>query len=133
MKYEELKKIIENNGFCIQDFDDAEEIKYQDLYIYVPDESGYWSTSQFIDPIASKVFATATFVYNKLDKITIYKDLVMDDNATDKIYFDDSNRNKVGHEKITVDFLNELCNTIKTNLQQTKIKLKMNKIEEDFE
>ena len=36
-------------------------------------------------------------------------------------------------KKITVDFLNDLCNTVKTNLQETKMNLKLNKIEEDFE
>lgn len=131
MNYEELKQIIERNGFCIEDFDE-EFSTHQDLYIYVPDESGYWSTSQFINPIASKAFAAATFEDSNLSEITIYKKFVLD-NSADKIYFDDSNGNEVGHEKITVDFLNELCNTIKTNLKEAKMKLKLNKIEEDFE
>lgn len=53
--------------------------------------------------------------------------------ATDKIYFEDKNEYVVVSSKITVDFLNDLCNTVKTNLQKTKMKLKLNKIEEDFE
>jgi len=57
--------------------------------------------------------------------------LVID--ATDKIYFEDKNEYVVVSSKITVDFLNKLCNTVKTNLQETKMNLKLNKIEEDFE
>ena len=81
--------------------------------------------------MSSKAFATATFNYSKLNKISIYKDLEID--ATDKIYFEDKNEYVVVSSKITVDFLNKLCNTVKTNLQETKMKLKLNKIEEDFE
>lgn len=128
MTYNKLKQIIERNGFCIEDFDDTEDC--QGLYIYVPDEGGYWSTSGFYYPLANKTFATATFNYGKLNKISIYKDLILDD---DKIYFDGRNRYEVMTKKITVDFLNKLCNTVKTNLQETKMNLKLNKIEEDFE
>ena len=130
MNYNELKQIIERNGFCIEEFDEDFSTQ-QDLYIYVPDESSYWSTSKYIHPLSSKAFVTATFNYSKLNKISIYKDLVID--ATDKIYFEDKNEYVVVSSKITVDFLNDLCNTVKTNLQETKMKLKLNKIEEDFE
>jgi hypothetical protein len=130
MTYNELKQIIERNGFCIEDFDE-EFSTHQDLYIYVPDEGSYWSSSKYIHPLSSKAFVTATFNYGKLNKISIYKDLVID--ATNKIYFEDKNEYVVVSSKITVDFLNDLCNTVKTNLQETKMKLKLNKIEEDFE
>ena len=130
MTYNELKEIVERNGFCIEDFDE-EFSTHQALYIYVPDESSYWSTFKFITPLSSKAFATATFNYGKLNKISIYKDLVID--ATDKIYFDDENEYVVVSSKITVDYLNKLCNTVKTNLQETKMKLKQKRIDEDFE
>lgn len=132
MTYNELKEIIERNGFCIEDFEEDYFREVQELYIYVPDESSYWSTFKFIHPLSSKAFATATFnKHDKLDKISIYRFLVID--ATDKIYFDDENEYVVYSSKITVDYLNKLCNTVKTNLQETKMKLKLKRIYEDFE
>ena len=128
--YNELKQIVESHGFCIEDFDDKKDI--QELYIYIPDESNYWSTSRFYYANAEKTFATATFKSDKFEKMSIFKNLVID-NAEDKIYFNDMDGYEVKSNKITVDLLNELCVTINTKFKHVKKILKLNKIEEDFE
>ena len=125
--YNELKRIVENHGFCIEDFDDKKDI--QELYIYIPDEGEYWSTSRFYYANAEKTFATATFKSDKFEKMSIFKNLVIED----KIYFNDIDGYEVLSNKITVDLLNELCKNIKIKFKHAKKILKLNKIEEDFE
>ena len=130
ISYNELKQIVESHGFCIEVFDDKMDI--QVLYLYIPDEGDYWSTSRFYPSNAEKTFATATFKFDKFEKMSIYKNLVIN-NAENKIYFNEIVGYEVLPNKITVDLLNELCETIKTKFKHAKKVLKLNKIEEDFE
>lgn len=76
MNYNELKEIIERNGFMIEDMSSQSEI-----YIYAHESGFSTNCGNFSTPLVNRVWATAFIKREKVSLIRIYDTLNKDDSG----------------------------------------------------
>lgn len=122
MNYNELKEIIERNGFMIENMSSHPEV-----YIYAHESGFSTNCGNFANALVNRVWATAIMDGEKVNLIRIYDRLETDDSG---LLFAGIGKNIYTVNKTNV---NRKCNFIAKKIKKELMKNKLNKIEEDFE
>ena len=121
MNYNELKEIVERNGFMIEDMSSQSEV-----YIYAHESGFSTKCGNVSDPLIHRVWATAIMKGEKVSSIRIYDILETDDSG---LLFESS-----GKEICTVNKnnVNRKCISIAKKIKKELMKNKLNKIKDMF-
>lgn len=130
MTYNELKKIVTQYGFTIEElnfsYSDA------DIYIYAP-ESNYYHNSANVDSYMNRVWATASVSNNKNNSInSLHLYLKLRKVRNGGMYFDGCDEKVVYEEDLSEKFIKNTCISVIKNIKKKQSNFKMNKIKDMF-
>ena len=121
MNYNELKEIVEKNGFMIEDLNSGSEI-----YIYAHESGFSTKCGNFANPLVNRVWATAQMAKQKVRKIRIYDRLKKDDWG---LFFEGDGKDIT---KVTKTNVNRKCKSIAWKIKKELMKNKLSKIKDMF-
>ena len=121
MNYNELKEIIERNGFMIEDMSSQSEV-----YIYAHESGFSTNCGNFSTPLVNRVWATAIMNGEKVNLIRIYDILNKDDSG---LLFEGGGKDICTVNKNNV---NRKCISIAKKIKKELMKNKLNKIKDMF-
>jgi hypothetical protein len=121
MNYNELKEIIERNGFMIENMSSHPEV-----YIYAHESGFSTNCGNFANALVNRVWATAIMDGEKVNLIRIYDRLETDDSG---LLFAGIGKNIYTVNKTNV---NRKCNFIAKKIKKELMKNKLNKIKDMF-
>lgn len=121
MNYNELKEIVERNGFMIEDMSSHPEV-----YIYAHESGFSTKCGNFSTPLVNRVWATAIMDGEKVNLIRIYDKLNKDDSG---LLFEAGGKNIYTVNKNNV---NRKCISIAKKIKKELMNNKLNKIKDMF-
>ena len=121
MNYNELKEIVERNGFMIEDMSSHPEV-----YIYAHESGFSTKCDTFAEALVNRVWATAIMDGEKVNLIRLYDKLNKDDSG---LFFDGSGKNIYTVNKNNV---NRKCISIAKKIKKELMNNKLNKIKDMF-
>jgi hypothetical protein len=121
MTYDELKEIVVQNGFMIEELSSHPEV-----YIYAHENGFSNKCGNFSNPLVNRVWATAIMTKQEVSLIRIYDKLNTNDSG---LLFEGSGKDIT---KVTKTNVNLKCISIAKKIKKELMKNKLNKIKNMF-